>query len=122
MYKKSIFFILFLIFFQINIVSALDLSNYSNLIITDLNNYNKDDKLIIYENGTYYGIFNYSEPIPYRNGYYYQIIINEDFIDYSSSKDFLPNFFNHYGYLLITIIIVCGVIGIGIYIIKRMGR
>ena len=83
---------------------------------------NNIDKIVVYNNDTYIGIYNYSDEIIYLDNNSYIFFINYDNIDIINSENFLISFFKNYGYILISIIGIIIIIGICIYFFNKVRR
>lgn len=84
-----------------------------------LNNINK---IIVYKNNSYIGIYNYSDEISYSNNTNYTFFINYDNIDIINSEKFLISFFKNYGYILISIISLIILFSLFIYFLNKVRR
>lgn len=90
-------------------------------IIDNVNMYN-ENKIMLYHNGTYVNTYNFSEPFQYCENSEYVIIIDEDYIDLIRDKSFFNNFFSSYGYLIMSLLIVFGIISLLFYLINKGGK
>lgn len=83
---------------------------------------NNINKIVVYKNNSYFGIYNYSDEIIYLNNTDYTFFINYDNIDIINSENFLITFFKNYGYILISIILLIILLALSIYFFKKVKR
>jgi hypothetical protein len=125
MIKKTLIFILCLSIL-INISYAVQptpIPGAENIIFIDLLHHGNGDKeLIVFQDGIYYGTFNYSDTILFNPDVNYTIIIDEDYIDIMQDESFFTNVVNNYGNLFISIIIITCLFGIVVFIYKKSKR
>lgn len=121
MIKKILIFILCLSIL-INIVCAIPptpIPDAENIIFIDLLHHGNDKKLMVFQDGIYYGTFNYSDTILFNPDVNYTIIIDEDYIDIMQDETFFTHIVNSYGNLFISIIIVICLFGLLVFIYKK---
>lgn len=92
-----------------------------NIIFIDLlHQTNGNEKeLIVFQDGIYFGTFNYSHPILFNPNVNYTIIIDEDYIDLMQDESFFTQIFYRYGNLFISIIIMIIIFGIVVFIFNK---
>lgn len=92
-----------------------------NIVFIDLlqqaNGNNK--QLIVFQDGIYFGTFNYSDPILFNPDVNYTIIIDEDYIDLMQDESFFTHIFYRYGNLFISIIIIIIILGVIIFVFRQ---
>lgn len=118
-----ILFILTILFFC-NICYAVPptpIPEAENIVFIDLlhqpNGHNKE--LIVFQDGIYFGTFNYSDPILFNPDVNYTIIIDEDYMDLMQDESFFTQIFYRYGNLFISIIIIIVLFGIMVFIFNK---
>lgn len=123
---KQIIFIL-TILFLINNCSAIPptpIPEAENIVFIDLlqqtNGHEKE--LIVFQDGIYFGTFNYSDPILFNPNVSYTIIIDEDYIDLMQDESFFTQIFTRYGNLFISIAILLMVLGVIIFIFNKFRK
>ena len=121
MIKKILIFILCLSIL-INIAYAIPptpIPDAENIIFIDLLHHGNNKKLMIFQDGIYYGTFNYSDTILFNPDVNYTIIIDENYIDIMQDETFFTHIVNSYGNLFISIIIVICLFGLLVFIYKK---
>ena len=121
MIKKTLIFILCLSIL-INISYAVQptpIPDAENIIFIDLLHHGNDKKLMVFQDGIYYGTFNYSDTILFNPNVTYTIIIDEDYIDIMQDETFFTHVVNSYGNLFISIIIIVCLFGLLVFIYKK---
>lgn len=123
MKNKLILFIL-IILLSCNIcygVAPTPIPDAENIVFIDLlhhpNSYEKE--LIVFQDGIYFGTFNYSEPILFNPDVNYTIIINEDYIDLIQDESFFTHMFYRYGNIIISILIIVIILGVIIFVFNK---
>ena len=120
---KIITFFIFCLLITINISYAIPptpIPNAENIIFIDLlQTANGDKKLLVFQDGIYYGTFNYSDTILFNPDVNYTIIIDEDYIDLIQDESFFSHVVTRYGNLFISLIIIVGLFGFLVFIYKR---
>ena len=121
MIKKTLIFILCLLIL-INISYAVQptpIPDAENIIFIDLLHINNDKELIVFQDGIYYGTFNYSDTILFNPDVNYTIIIDEGYIDIMQDESFFTHIVSSYGNLFISIIIIVCLFGLIVFIYKK---
>jgi len=122
MIKKLMAFI-FCLLISINISYAIPptpIPDAENIIFIDLlQATNGDKKLLVFQDGIYYGTFNYSDTILFNPNVNYTIIIDEDYIDLIQDETFFSHLVSRYGNVFISLIIIVGLFGFLMFIYKR---
>ena len=122
MIKNILVFILCLLI-TINIVYAVQptpIPEAENIIFIDLlQTSNGDKNLLVFQDGFYYGTFNYSETILFNPNVNYTVIIDEDYIDLIQDESFYTHVVSRYGNVFISLIIIIGLFGFLIFVYKR---
>ena len=120
---KIITFFIFCLLITINISYAIPptpIPDAENIIFIDLlQTANGDKKLLVFQDGIYYGTFNYSDTILFNPDVNYTIIIDEDYIDLIQDESFFSHVVTRYGNLFISLIIIVGLFGFLVFIYKR---
>ena len=120
---KTISFI-FCLLITINISYAIPptpIPDAENIIFIDLlQSTNGDKKLLVFQDGIYYGTFNYSDTILFNPDVNYTIIINEDYIDLIQDESFFLHIVTRYGNLFISLIFIVGLFGLLVFIYKKI--
>ena len=119
---KKIFFILFILL-SINIsygVQPTPIPNAENIIFIDLlHSENSDKKLMIFQDGIYYGIFNYSDTILFNPDVNYTIIVDEDFIDLIQDESFFTHIVTRYGNIFVSLILIVSLFGLLVFAYRK---
>ena len=119
---KKIFFILFILL-SINIsygVQPTPIPNAENIIFIDLlHSGNSDKKLMIFQDGIYYGIFNYSDTILFNPDVNYTIIVDEDFIDLIQDESFFTHIVTRYGNIFVSLILIVSLFGLLVFAYRK---
>ena len=122
MIKNILFFILFILI-SINISYAIPptpIPEAENIIFIDLlQSGNGDKELIVFQDGIYYGTFNYSDTILFNPNVNYTIIINEDYIDLIQDESFFTHIVTRYGNIFISLIIIVCLIGLLVFAYRK---
>ncbi len=119
---KQIFIILFILL-SINICYAVQPTPIPEaecfVFIGLLHTKNGDKELVIFQDGIYYGTYNYSNPIFLNPDVNYTIIIDEDYIDLIQDESFFTHIVNRYGNIFISILIIVILLGIIVFIYNK---
>lgn len=122
--KKLIILFILIILLNCNICYAIPptpIPEAENIVFVDLlhqpNGHVK--QLIVFQDGIYFGTFNYSDPILFNPDVNYTIIIDEDYIDLMQDDSFYTHIFIRYGNLIISIIILFVIFGVIIFIFNK---
>ena len=124
MIKKTLIFILCLLIL-INIscgVQPTPIPDAENVIFIDLLHIDNDKKLIVFQDGIYYGTFNYSDTILFNPNVNYTIIIDEDYIDLIQDESFFTHIFSRYGNVFISLIMIVCLIGVIVFVYNKTKR
>ena len=119
---KNILIIILCLLISINIVYGVaptPIPDAENIIFIDLLHAGNDKKLIVFQDGIYYGTFNYSDTILFNPNVNYTVIIDEDYIDLIQDESFFTHVVSRYGNVFISLIIIVGLLGILIFIYKK---
>ena len=122
MIKKIMVFIFYLLI-TINIsygVQPTPIPDAENIIFIDLlHSYNGDKQLIVFQDGIYYGTFNYSDTILFNPDVNYTIIIDEDYIDLIQDESFFLHIVTRYGNLFISLVMIISLCGFLVFIYNK---
>ena len=122
MIKNILIFILCLLV-SINISYAIPptpIPGAENIIFIDLlHTGNGDKQLIVFQDGIYYGTFNYSDTILFNPDVNYTIIIDEDYIDLIQDESFFTHIFSRYGNVFISLIMIVCLIGVIAFVYNK---
>ena len=119
---KKIFFILFILL-SINISygeQPTPIPNAENIIFIDLlHSGNSDKKLMVFQDGIYYGTFNYSDTILFNPDVNYTIIVDEDFIDLIQDESFFTHIVTRYGNIFVSLILIVSLFGLLVFAYRK---
>ncbi|MCK4454552.1 hypothetical protein KAU51_04420 [Candidatus Parcubacteria bacterium] len=94
-----------------------------NIIFIDLLHADNGDKqLLVFQDGVYYGTFNYSDTILFNPNVSYTIIIEEDYIDLIQDESFFTHIFSRYGNIFISLIMIVCLIGVIVFVYNKTKR
>jgi hypothetical protein len=94
-----------------------------NIIFIDLLHAGNGDKqLLVFQDGIYYGTFNYSDTILFNPNVNYTIIIEEDYIDLIQDESFFTHIFSRYGNVFISLIMIVCLIGVIVFVYNKTKR
>ena len=119
---KNILIIILCLLISINIVYGVQptpIPDAENIIFIDLLHAGNDKKLIVFQDGIYYGTFNYSDTILFNPDVNYTVIIDEDYIDLIQDESFFTHIVSRYGNVFISLILIVGLFGILIFIYRK---
>ena len=119
---KKIFFVLFILL-SINIsyaISPTPIPDAENIIFIDLlHSGNSDKKLMVFQDGIYYGTFNYSDTILFNPNVSYTIIIDEDYIDLIQDESFFTHIVSRYGNIFVSLILIVSLFGLLVFAYRK---
>ena len=118
--------LIFCLLISINICFAVQptpIPDAENIIFIDLlHTKNSDKQLIVFQDGIYYGTFNYSDTILFNPNVNYTIIIDEDYIDLIQDESFFTHIFSRYGNIFISLIMIVCLIGVIVFVYNKTKR
>ena len=120
--KRIILFILCLLLIT-NITYAVaptPIPGAESFTFIDLLHTGSDKELIIFQDGVYYGTYNYSDPVFLNPDVNYTIIIDENYKDLIQDESFYTEMISRYGNVIISIIILISLIGFFVFIYNKM--
>lgn len=91
----------------------------TKLIIIDVFKTEKSKQMIIYSDGVYLQHLNYSSPLNINNSNNFSIFLHDDYIDVINDRNFITNFFNRYGNLILSLMVIIIIFGVMIYIYNK---
>lgn len=124
MIKNILLIFCLLIFINISYaVQPTPIPNAENIIFIDLLHIGNGDKqLLVFQDGIYYGTFNYSDTILFNPDVNYTIIIDEDYIDLIQDESFFTHIFSRYGNVFISLIMIVCLIGVIVFVYNKTKR
>lgn len=112
---KSIIFLLFFL-------CLIPISSCETIVFNNDLCLNEIDKIIVFQNNEFVGIYNYSENIYYNDTSDYTFVINNDVSDIINSESFLITLFKNYGYVIISILGLTLIYCILVYYYKKVKK
>lgn len=103
-------------------VAPTPIPEAENIIFIDLLQSAQDKQLIVYQDGIYFGTFNYSDPILFNPNVSYTILVDEDYIDLIQDKTFYTHIFSRYGDIFISVGILIMALALLLFIFNKVRR